>query len=77
MGNKAVFKFGASDERFQTFRPTNLVFWDAIQFLAQKGFETLHFGRTSLGNDGLRRFKSSWGTTEETINYFRFDSSVE
>ena len=73
-GDKAVFKFGASDERFQGFRPTNLVFWTAIQLLVQKGCDSLHFGRTSLGNEGLRRFKSSWGATEETINYFRFDT---
>ena len=73
-GNKAIYKFGASDERLQHLRPNNLVLWEAISVLARQGFERLHFGRTSLGNDGLRRFKLSWGTAEETINYFRFDT---
>jgi hypothetical protein len=74
-GSKAVYKFGASDERFQHLRPTNLIFWEAISHLARQGIESLHFGRTSLENEGLRRFKLSWGTTEETINYYRFGSA--
>ncbi len=71
-GNRAIYKFGASDERFQHLRPNNLVLWEAIALLVREGFEDLHLGRTSLGNEGLRRFKLSWGTTEETIRYFRF-----
>ena len=66
-GKKAVYKFGASDERHQDLRGNNLVMWEAIQFLAQGGFDTLHLGRTSFGNEGLRRFKLAWGTVEETI----------
>ena len=74
MGKKAVYKFGASDERHQDLRGNNLVMWKAIEFLAQNGFEALHLGRTSLENEGLRRFKRGWGTVEETIEYFRFDT---
>jgi CelD/BcsL family acetyltransferase involved in cellulose biosynthesis len=73
-GTKAIYKFGASDDKFQHLRPTNLVFWESISLLARQGFESLNLGRTGLGNQGLRRFKLSWGTTEETIKYFRFDS---
>ena len=73
-GNKAVFKFGASDERLTHLRPNNLIFWEAIKLLVEQGFEELHFGRTSLGNEGLRRFKLSWGATEQLISYFRFDT---
>ena len=40
-GRKAVYKFGASDERHQDLRGNNLVMWNAIQFLAQNGFEEL------------------------------------
>jgi hypothetical protein len=73
MGTKAVYKFGASDLRHQDLRANNLVMWEAIQFLAQNGFDTLHLGRTSRGNQGLRRFKLGWGAEEETLEYFRFD----
>lgn len=72
-GNRAVYKFGASDERRQTSRANNLVMWAGIQTLAERGFESLHFGRTSLGNEGLRRYKLGWGTTETTLDYFKFD----
>jgi hypothetical protein len=74
-GKNAVYKYGASDERFQAFRANNLVMWEGIQFLARQGAEQLHFGRTECQNDGLRRFKLSWDAKEGTINYFRVDSS--
>ena len=74
-GNNAIYKYGASDKRFQEFRANNLVMWHGIQFLVRIGVEKLHFGRTECENDGLRRFKLSWGTQEETINYYRVDPS--
>jgi hypothetical protein len=74
-GKNAIYKYGASDKRFQELRANNLVMWQGIQFLARTGAETLHFGRTECENDGLRRFKLSWGTEEETISYFRVASS--
>jgi hypothetical protein len=74
MGKKAVYKFSASDEGLKHCQGNNLVMWKAIQFLAANGMEELHFGRTPLENQGLRRFKLAWGTTEETIRYFRFDT---
>jgi len=73
-GKRAVYKFGASDERLQDLRANNMIMWEGIRFLAQNGAETLHFGRTSLKNDGLRRFKLTWGTQEETIEYVKFDT---
>ena len=73
LGRNAIYKFGASDERYQDSRPNNLVMWDAIQKLSDAKVEILHFGRTSLENEGLRRFKSSWGTIERSLEYFRFD----
>src|SRR4030095_10515440 len=74
-GTSALYKYGASDKKFQELRANNLVMWHGIRALAQAGAEKLSFGRTECENDGLRRFKLSWGTEEETINYFRVDSS--
>ncbi len=74
-GKNALYKYGASDKRFQEFRANNLVMWQGIQFLARGEAEKLHFGRTGCDNDGLRRFKLSWDTREETIDYFRVDPS--
>jgi hypothetical protein len=74
-GKNALYKYGASDQRFQALRANNLVMWEGIQFLARNGAEKLHFGRTEQENEGLRRFKLSWNTQEETIDYFRVDPS--
>ena len=69
---RAVYKFGASDERAQEFRPNNLLMSEAIKFLVESGSEMLHFGRTDIANEGLRRFKLSWGAKEEEICYGKF-----
>ena len=74
-GRNALYKYGASDKRFQEFRANNLVMWHGIQFLLRTGAEKLHFGRTERENEGLRRFKLSWDTQEETIDYCRVDRS--
>ena len=72
-GDKALFKFGASDMRYQHLRAGNLVMWEAIKFYAGKGFKSICFGRTEPENKGLRRFKEGWGTKETDITYYRFD----
>jgi len=75
LGRHAVYKFGASDDRLQELRPNNLAMFEAIRYLAEEGAEVLHLGRTDTENQGLRRFKLSWGATEETIGYARFDTA--
>lgn len=72
-GGKAIYKFGASDERLQHLRANNLVMWEAIKWHAKQGFASLDFGRTSLPNAGLRKFKLGWGTTERTVEYVKYD----
>jgi hypothetical protein len=73
LGRHAVYKFGASDKRLQELRANNLAMFEGIKYLAEQGAETLHFGRTDKENEGLRRFKLSWGATEEEIGYARFE----
>jgi hypothetical protein len=72
-GEKAVYKYGASDKKFQHLRANNLVMWEAIQWYSQNGYKNLCFGRTERENQGLIQFKSGWGTTEQQINYYRYD----
>ena len=75
LGRHAIYKFGASDERLQELRANNLAMFEGIRYLAEGGAETLHFGRTDKENEGLRRFKLSWGATEEILDYARFDTA--
>lgn len=73
LGTLAFFKFGASDERYQACRPTNLALWAAIRHSMQTGALTVHFGRNALNHESLRRFKLSWGSSESRVDYFRYD----
>lgn len=69
---QAFFKFGASDYRFQNLRPNNLLMWEAMKWLQERGIGSLHLGRTSLTQAGLRRFKLGFGAEEEPLEYFRY-----
>ena len=71
-GMQAVYKFGASDERYPEWRGNHLVMWSALRWLKAKGLRHLHLGRTDLGQDGLRRYKLGWGTTESRLEYIRY-----
>ncbi|MGB5847992.1 MAG: peptidoglycan bridge formation glycyltransferase FemA/FemB family protein, partial [Ignavibacteriaceae bacterium] len=68
IGNKALYKFGASFMEYQNLRANNLVMWEAIKYYSAKGFKSFSFGRTEPDNEGLRKFKLGWGTTEEVLN---------
>jgi CelD/BcsL family acetyltransferase involved in cellulose biosynthesis len=72
-GAQAIYKFGASDERRQELRGNNLVFWEAIRHCQRLGIKHLSFGRTSLANENLRRFKAGWGAAERICQYYRYD----
>jgi len=72
-GAGAIYKFGASDVAYHEHRPNNLILWEAIKYYAGRGCGVLDLGRTSLGNDGLRRFKLGFGASEERLEYCRFD----
>lgn len=76
-GKTASFKFGASDETFQHLRPNNRVMWEAIKLYRQDGYHGIDFGRTSLDNAGLRKFKLGWGAEEHAIEYHRYNARTE
>ncbi|HLP77864.1 MAG TPA: GNAT family N-acetyltransferase, partial [Candidatus Paceibacterota bacterium] len=72
-GTESIYKFGASDRDHLPLRANNLVMWTGIQWCARQGAQVFQMGRTSLANEGLRRFKLGWGTTETRTQYFKFD----
>jgi len=76
-GRQAFYKFGASDYAWQQLRPNNLMMWSAMQHCAERGLHSLHLGRTSLSNEGLRRFKLGFGSAEEEIHYAKYDFASE
>ncbi|MGB5157678.1 lipid II:glycine glycyltransferase FemX [Desulfobacterium sp. N47] len=72
-GNKAVYKYGASDIKYQSLRANNLVMWEAIKWYIKKEFKSLSLGRTEPENHGLRQFKLGMGAEEYFIKYYRYD----
>jgi hypothetical protein len=72
-GRKAVYKYGASDRRYQHLRANNLIMWEAIERYAADGYASLDLGRTEPENDGLLQFKRGWGCGEHRINYYKYD----
>jgi hypothetical protein len=73
LGGRAIYKYGASDLRRQHLRPNHLVMWTAMKWLARNGATSLHLGKTSLANEGLRKFKLNLGAAEQRIEYVKFD----
>lgn len=75
--HRMIYKFGASDDAFWRHRPNHAVFWRAITWGCENGFTSLDFGRTDVGNEGLRSFKAGWATTETPLPYTTFGASLQ
>ncbi len=72
-GKNAIYKYGASNMKYQNLRPSNLLMWEAIKWYRNQGYEALNFGRTEFNNQGLLHFKSLWGAIESPLKYYRYD----
>jgi len=68
-GRTVVYKYGASEPSFWPLRPNHLIFWDAIRWSCENGFDAFDFGRSDFDNRGLRNFKSGWGAVEKPLVY--------
>lgn len=73
IGDKAIYKFGAFNRKYQELRPNNLIIWSAIKWYSQNNYNSLSFGITNPENTGLRQFKLGWRVNETIINYYKFD----
>lgn len=74
-GERALYKYGASDPERHHLRPNHLVMARAAAHCARCGCSVLDLGRTSIGAEGLRRYKLSWGAAERRIDYTRLELS--
>ena len=71
--SEVIFKYGASDRKYQNLRANNLVMWKAMKWCLNNGFNNLCFGRTETENQGLLQYKRGWGGNEERLFYYKFD----
>jgi CelD/BcsL family acetyltransferase involved in cellulose biosynthesis len=66
------YKFNASDKKHLQKRPNHLAIWEAIQYACANGYKHCDFGRCSPEEEGLRIFKSRWGTKEVSSPYYYY-----
>lgn len=71
-GNKAVYKYGASDRQYLHLNASYSVMWRAIQWYTDRGAQELSLGRTHVENEGLMQFKNGWGAKLSPISYFLY-----
>jgi CelD/BcsL family acetyltransferase involved in cellulose biosynthesis len=71
-GGTVTCHFAASDRRFLSLRPNNLMFMEAIRWGCEHGQRELDFGRADYDNRGLRSFKKHWGATETALEFTYF-----
>lgn len=72
-GDLVIFKYSASNRKYQSLRPNNILIWTAISRYAKEGYKSMSFGRTDMNAEGLRDFKKSWGAREEIIKYYKYN----
>ena len=68
--NKTLtYKFGASDSRFWNLRPNHQIFWRAILWGCENGYDVFDWGRTDIDNPSLCDFKRGWASDEQVLSY--------
>jgi hypothetical protein len=70
-GSHAIYKFGASDPKFQHVRANNLTMWQGIRRLQKEHVSRLSLGRSERNDEGLLQFKRGWGGEEVPLSYYR------
>lgn len=70
---QAIYKYGASDERYLHLRPNNLVMAAAIKHAIELGLQTINLGRTEKEHQGQLQFKMGWNAVPSTVRYHKFD----
>jgi hypothetical protein len=66
-----VYKYGASDSRFNNLGGNSLLFWRSIQDAKRDGLVKFDFGRSEPDNSGLVTFKQNWGAVSRPLEYYR------
>ena len=70
----AVYWHGATDDRFSSSRPANVLHADIIKDSCERGYRWYDFN-PSGGHEGVARFKSSFGSHVEPIDVWSYKST--
>lgn len=72
-----VYKYGASDFRYNNLGGMHLLYWTSIQEGKASGLRFFDLGRTDTGQTGLITFKKRWGARESLLTYSRYAVSED
>lgn len=71
-GDTIYYKYSASDEKHLKKRPNHLIIWEAIKYACANDYKYFDFGRCSPEEEGLRVFKSRWGSKAIPSPYYYY-----
>ena len=74
--SKIIYKYGCSDGAFHQLGGMPFLFWKLIEEGKATGAESLDFGRSEIGNEGLVAFKDKFGTTKRMLTYYRYPQTA-
>lgn len=72
-----VYKYGASDFRYNNLGGMHLLYWTSIQEGKACGLRFFDLGRTDADQAGLITFKKRWGAKESLLTYSRYAISED
>lgn len=72
-GKIVLYKYGASDKRFNKTLANYLVMWEAIRRYRADGYDSFCFGKTEVKHKGLLQFKRGWGADQQVINNYQYN----
>ena len=67
-----VYKYGCSDERFNSLGGMQLLLWRSIQQAKKDQLCEFDLGRSDSDNAGLVAFKDRWGAAQSELVYSRY-----
>ncbi len=68
-GATVVYKYGATDYRYQRLRPNDLLFHEEILRAWHQGYRFFDLGRVGPGEKGLLEYKKKWGAEAVPLFY--------
>jgi GNAT superfamily N-acetyltransferase/predicted N-acyltransferase len=74
-GPTLIIKFSACLPDALPLRPYNALFWHSLELGLARGCASMHFGTTSRHDDGLLRFKASFGARHQPVYYYTFPAA--
>ncbi len=66
------FEYSASDHNHLKLSPNQMLIWEIIKIASSNQIKHLDFGRSSLQNPSLIKFKERWGAKKHQLSYYYY-----